>query len=61
MATEKFLDEVPDKPSVSSDWNNSLRAIWVSDSQRPSIYTIEQSRYYWDEGNGRTSLEERSR
>ncbi len=62
MATLKILDNVSDKLNVPiSDWNNCLNAIWASDVQPPSIYSTEQSRHYWDERNGGTSVRERSR
>jgi hypothetical protein len=57
----KILVKQALKPSGISDWNNSLKGIWASDAQRPNIYTTDQSRYYWDEGNSRKSVQEHSR
>jgi hypothetical protein len=58
MATENILVKDVDKPNSLTDWNNCLKAIWVSDSQRPPIYSSDHGGYYWD---GRYSVQERSR
>ena len=46
------------KDNSLTDWNNSLKTIWVSDSQRLPIYSNDHGGHYWD---GRYSVQERSR
>jgi len=50
MATEKFIVKVSDKPNVASDYDSTLKWLWISDKERDwsGVYSQEQFRWFWD-------------
>ena len=58
MATENILVKEVHKSNSSTDWSNSLKAIWANDNQRPAIYSNDHGGHYWD---GRNLVQDRSR
>lgn len=57
MFKDDLVKEVHKDNSIP-DWDNSLKAIWVNDIQRPTIYSNDYGGPHWD---GRYSVHERPR
>lgn len=57
MFKDDLVKEVHKDNSIP-DWDNSLKAIWVNDIQRPTIYSNDYGGPHWD---GRYSVQERPR